>query len=189
MWSLTLTLVCLTVASHAGAEINRLSADLLANARAHHTELYKLAQQSLIVRRGGDVALTVEGKGEAKTLLAVIKLNDELIASFVLGDKRDVDEKLNWTSTIDKIDENHEAGEFKVNFRLHVPVRSPVGQFNISIHEDGGEGHDLVQQAYILFNPWNTGEWNISQCHLSLIVLLLIISFLHQMIRGRNIHD
>ena len=164
MRGLTLLLVFLTAASYAVAKINRLSADLLANARAHHTDKYELADQKLIVRRGGDIVLSVESQKEAKTLLAEVKMYDEVVDRFEVGNnRRDIDKKINWTSTIDQIDENHDADKFKVNFRLHVPIRSMVGKFEISIHEEGEEGRVAIQQAYILFNPWNKGEGRILQ--------------------------
>lgn len=163
---LILSIVVLTVINLVSAEINRLSADLLQNGRAHHTDKYQLSLRTLIVRRGGDIALTISGRGEQATIKVQVKLGDEVLDHFDVGANRpDVDKKSSWSSTIDEVDRDLETNNtlvntttYEVSFRLHVPVRSPIGQFDILVSEEGAEGRNLVQQAYILFNPWNSGK-------------------------------
>jgi hypothetical protein len=142
------------------ADINRLSADLIKNAKAHHTEKYKLSMRTLIVRRGGDIALTVEGRGDVpKTIFVKVKLDDDVIDCFDLNGNRPSagDKKSQWTSKVEKIDKNLGTNTYVMSFTLGVPVNSPVGEFDITLSEEGSEDRELVQRCYILFNPWHKG--------------------------------
>lgn len=158
MGSLLFLASCLLVAGYANAEINTLSVDLMKHSRDHHTDKFRLSMRELIVRRGGNISITVGGRDDLQELSIEIKLNEELVDSFELESNRtDMDPKTAWLCNIDNQKFDPENNKTSMNITLKVPVRAGVGQYSFFLTTKGSEDHKISTNAIILFNPWHTG--------------------------------
>ena len=155
MTTLSCLLACVNLIT---ADVRVISVNLQENARRHHTDRYKLSSQELIVRRGGHISMGLGKKSSLGQLSAKITLSHRELDRFRVGDSRPGhDPKSYWSCTIDE-KETERSGDF-LKILIHVPVKAAVGRYAIKFFEDGEEEEQTFEQsAYVLFNPWNSGE-------------------------------